>query len=369
MIERIFVDNVYCFVNFEWKPGKLALLLGENGSGKTSLGMLLWRIRSLVANEDVISNCFPRSSRTRWDQRLEQRIELQVRLGEDIYSYALLVVQDSNWPDAARIRQETLHLGDTLLMSFLDGVLRLFDEDGTPGPGFPAQAYRSGLGAIGENKAYQKLTTFKRWLTDELWLFRPDPRAITGRTDESSRLLDPNLRNFASWYATAVTQDLSVAFHLKNALAEVLPGLETLGIDKQRPQLQARFKAEARSSYPVDFEELSDGQRALVALYVLLQVVVKPVVKPGRMILFDEPDNYVALREIQPWLMEVIETALTPDGPQVWFVSHHPEVLNQLAPSHGTRFFRQEGGPVRTEPFHGAPGLTAAETVARGVDP
>jgi hypothetical protein len=63
--------------------------------------------------------------------------------------------------------------------------------------------------------------------------------------------------------------------------------------------------------------------------------------------------------------MEVIDEALTSGGPQVWFVSHHPELLNRLAPSYGSRFFRHEDGPVRVEPFKGAPGLSAAEAVAR----
>ncbi|WNG53485.1 AAA family ATPase [Archangium gephyra] len=362
MLERIFVDNVQCFVNFEWKPGKLALLLGENGSGKTSLGRVLWSVRSLVADEEDVRNCFPSTSRTRWDQRLEQRIELDVRLQGDLYSYELVVEQHPDWPDHAQLKRETLRVAGALLMSFEDGALRLHDDDGrTGGAAFLTHQIRSGLGFVAESRSHKRLTAFKRWLIEDVWLFRPDPRAIIGRTDEPTRKLEPNLRNFATWYTTAITQDLDVAFQVREALTQVLPGIETLGVDKQRPHLQVRFKAGPRASYALDFGELSDGQRALIALYVLRHVVVKP----GRLVIFDEPDNYVALREIQPWLMEVIDAALTSGGPQVWFVSHHPELLNRLAPSYGTRFFRHEEGPVRIEPFKGSPGLSAAEAVAR----
>ena len=31
MIERIYLDNIRSFVNFEWRPERLALLLGRNG--------------------------------------------------------------------------------------------------------------------------------------------------------------------------------------------------------------------------------------------------------------------------------------------------------------------------------------------------
>jgi predicted ATPase len=361
MIERIFVDNVQCFVNFEWKPGRLALLLGENGSGKTSLNRVLWWVRSLVADEEDVRSCFPSATRTRWDQRLEQRIELDVRIQGVLYSYELLVEQDPDLADQAHIKRETLRVAGALLMSFEAGDLQLHADDGSAGPVFPLHKNRSGLSTIAESRNHKRLTAFKRWLIDDVWLFRPDPRAILGRTDEPARKLEPNLRNFAAWYTTAITQDLDVAFQVREALTQVLPGLETLGVDKQRPHLQVRFKAGPKASYALDFGELSDGQRALIALYVLRHAVVKP----GRLVVFDEPDNYVALREIQPWLMEVIEAALTSGGPQVWFVSHHPELLNRLAPSYGTRFFRHEEGPARIEPFKGSPGLSAAEAVAR----
>ena len=37
MLKRIYIDNFRCFVNFEYKPERKQLLLGANGSGKSSL--------------------------------------------------------------------------------------------------------------------------------------------------------------------------------------------------------------------------------------------------------------------------------------------------------------------------------------------
>lgn len=361
MIERIFIDNIRSFVNFEWKPGKLALLLGENGSGKSSLAKVLWCIRSLVSNEDDVGQWFTSATRTRWDQRLEQRVELDIRIQGNVYSYELIIEHDPDEPDQAQVKRETLRIASMILMVFDAGSLQLHDDDGRPGPLFPTHRNRSGLGTVAESKNNKKLTAFKRWFTEDVWYFKPNPPGIGSRTDEPGRVLKSNLGNFAAWYPTTIAQDLDAAFRVKAALAQALPGFETLGVDKQRPRLQARFKAGTKDSYSIDFGELSDGQRALISLYVIRHVVMRP----GRMVVFDEPDNYVALREIQPWLMEVIDEVLTSGGPQVWFVSHHPELLNRLAPSYGTRFFRHEEGPVRLEPFTGSPGLTAAEAVAR----
>ncbi|HNI60620.1 MAG TPA: AAA family ATPase, partial [Pseudomonadota bacterium] len=112
------------------------------------------------------------------------------------------------------------------------------------------------------------------------------------------------------------------------------------------------------------FDELSDGQRALIALHLLRHVAATP----GSVLALDEPDNYVALAEIQPWLLDVERAALKSGGPQVWLISHHPEVINLLAPEYGVRFFRDGMGPTRTAPFQSAQQLSASETVARGWD-
>jgi hypothetical protein len=366
MIERLFVDNFRCFVNFEWKPGKLALLLGENGSGKTSVIDVLWGVQALISLGDDVRSWFPATSRTQWDTRWSQRVELSVRLRGDVYTYELLIEHSPDDAAQTRVKKETLRVGDVRLMDFTDGELRLFNEDGSSGPILPAHGHLSGLGPIAPHKTNRKLMAFKQWLGDDLWCFKPDPRAMSSRTDELmvpfERVLHRNLSNFATWYPSFIMHDLDAAFRAKQALKEALPGFETLVVDKTRPHLQARFSGGQSGAYSIDFVNLSDGQRALVALYVLRHAVVQP----GRLIIFDEPDNYVALREIQPWLMEIMDAALAPSGPQVWFVSHHPELLNRLAPSHGTRFFRQDGGPARIEPFKEHPGLTPSEAVARG---
>ncbi|WP_437900372.1 AAA family ATPase [Sorangium sp. So ce124] len=363
MITRIYIDNFRTLVNFEWKPGKLALLLGENGSGKSSVIDALWGIRALVAEQGELRRWFPGVSRARWEKRFDLSIELDVQIEQQAYTYKLTIEHSPHEPNKSRVKHETLQLGDRLLMDFAMGELQLFDDDGARGPRVNGDWARSGLGAIAAGKDNKHLTAFKRWLRDDLWFLRPDPRAMSSRTDEEADELTPDLSNFASWLPRWIAQDFSGAMHATQALQQVLDGFQALQVSRTAPKLEATFLLEDSSPYVVDFSELSEGQRQLCSLYFLRHAVLQP----GRLVIFDEPDNYVALREVQPWLSEVLELSLSASGPQVWFISHHPELLNQLAPSHGTRFFRGRG-PTRVAPFAGAEGLTAAETVARGWD-
>jgi ABC-type molybdenum transport system ATPase subunit/photorepair protein PhrA len=361
VIERIYIDNYKTLVNFEWKPGKLALLLGDNGSGKSSVVDALWAVRALATDRGAaVKHWFPWGSRTRWDKRLDVTLELDVRVEDKVFTYKLTIAHEKDEPNKSRVKHEMLQVAERTLMKFSDGELQLFKDSGQKGPVVTSDWFRSGLGGISPGKENKDLTLFKQCLSD-LWVLRPDPRAMSGRTDEEPDFLNPDLSNFASWLPQWMAQDFNGAMASTIALKEAIDGLSALQVARGAPKLEALFSTEDGAKYAVDFAELSDGQRQLCALYFLRYAVLQP----GRTVIFDEPDNYVALREIQPWLNEVVDLALSPDGPQVWFISHHPEVLNQLAPESGTRFFR-ERGPTRIEPFKGAEGLNAAEAVARG---
>jgi ATPase subunit of ABC transporter with duplicated ATPase domains len=87
----------------------------------------------------------------------------------------------------------------------------------------------------------------------------------------------------------------------------------------------------------------------------------------GHTVFIDEPDNFIALREIQPWLLAAEEAVEDHDG-QLILISHHPEILNQWASKHGLRFFREDNGHIRTEKFRADPkgDLQPSELIVRG---
>jgi predicted ATPase len=113
------------------------------------------------------------------------------------------------------------------------------------------------------------------------------------------------------------------------------------------------------------FHEVSEGQRCLIALYTVLHFVLAR----GGTVFLDEPENFIGLGELQPWLMAAGDAVDEHDG-QIFIVSHHPEFLNQWAPDYGIWFSRPKAGPVQVRPFQAAPDevLTVAELVARGWD-
>jgi len=150
------------------------------------------------------------------------------------------------------------------------------------------------------------------------------------------------------------------------SLREALAGFQTLRFSSDEDgtrRLRADFTGPKKGSVNYALSELSEGQRCLLALYMILHFRIAR----GHTVFIDEPDNFIALREIQPWLLAA-EAAVEDHNGQLILISHHPELLNQWASSHGLRFFREDNGHVRTEKFRADPdgNLQPSELIARG---
>lgn len=164
----------------------------------------------------------------------------------------------------------------------------------------------------------------------------------------------------ADWQSTKAFQD---------DLARCLDSFDSLNTDavsETARQLVVRFTGTEGKLATYRLAELSDGQRCLLALYLVLHFLVRR----GRTVILDEPDNFISLREIQPWLSS-LDDAVDEAGGQAILISHHPEILNQWAPEVGVRFIREGAGPMQAKPFDTSDTdakLPPSEIVARGWD-
>src|SRR5204863_4796524 len=82
MLKRLYADNYRCLVNFELKLDRVNLLLGENGTGKTTVFEVLYRLQQFVAGNAKVLAVFPSSELTRPQTNSNQRFELELQIGE-----------------------------------------------------------------------------------------------------------------------------------------------------------------------------------------------------------------------------------------------------------------------------------------------
>ena len=371
MIKRIYIDNFKCLVNFEINPKNFQLWLGNNGNGKSSVLEALDGIRRVVSGEPV-HLAFPNESLTQWESRKEQTIAVEILLEGDLYEYKLIVEQLGNHrhdSTSCRIKEETLKWNNTPFYHFDGQEAHLFQvnrktQETEEGTHFPADWSRSMLASIGERDDNEPLVVFRQAVSK--WLIvHPNPPIMREVAQGESDRLFLHSNNFAHWYWFLSLENQNAVFQLRKDLMEVLPGFDGLRLKEagDAKRLVADFKIGSKLC-AFGFKELSDGQRQLIVLYAILAAL-----KAGEFsaLFIDEPDNFVSLREIQPW-QKLLEEVCDEENRQAVIISHHPEIINTMAHGSELWFSRPQGLHVRAAAFPEMDGLTPAEIIARGWD-
>lgn len=374
MLKRLYINNYKCFVNFELSLAQTTLLVGLNGTGKSTIFDLLEQLRGFIAGTSV-EESFPPRSLTHWQSSDLQRFELTVSGGPDgipeDYDY-LLELEHDRVRQRCRVRREIVRTSTAVLFQFDEGEVGLFRDDGSVGPKFPFDWSRSGLTTIVERHDNTRLSWFKRWLRD-VHAVRLDPASMLSRGEREVSHPKMDLSDFACWYRHLMQERPREIGELFESLSQVLDGFSVLELvqdGEAARTLKARFETlvqkeapRARVSFQLSFHELSDGQRALIALYTLLHMTKSQT----HTLCLDEPDNFVALAEIQPLIFEFCDTT-GENGPQVIFASHHPEIIDHPDIEKRLLLHRDNGGPTRITPFQYSEQLSlkSSEVIARG---
>jgi predicted ATPase len=363
MLKRIHIDNFRCFVNFDYKPESKQLLLGANGSGKSSLLEAIRSLKEFVKGREIP---FTQSSRTRWQKRPVQVFEIEAVLdhGRLPYSYRIEIRYPSK-TSAPIVGLERLALDGAPLFELNEGEMRSYDQGAVQSSFLRGEATESSLHLVAYPNS--RVRKFLDWM-DSLQCIKIDAyeTKMDETSDSASKYPDYELEDLPDWYNYLATSDPDGIVRLRDSLREAMPGFLNLRFSDEDDgvrKLRLDFSSPEQEKAPFSLHELSDGQRCLISLYMILHFLIAK----GHTVFLDEPDNFISLREIQPWLLAA-EQAVEDSKGQLILISHHPEILDQWAQENGLRFFREENGHVRTEKFKTDPDglLQPSELIARG---
>ncbi len=351
MLKRLHLDNFRCLTNFEIKPAPVSVLVGPNGVGKSALFDALLALQELATAGTTVDQSFHPLSRTRWDTRNVQRLELDAQEpGGPFFQYLLNI---SHEPARRRvfIERERLTADGNLLYEQAGGEVRLFGDEVSPTPriSFPFDSRRSFLPVLEPRADNQLITAFKRWLAG-MTLFALRPAEFEWSSMSETEGVHFTGRNFVSWYRSVVQESPDVAERVRTSVQPAIPGLTNLrltrmGLDSRMLSLECEV---AGSRFTLYINELSDGQRCLLFLYTVLHALTRE----ATLLIFDEPDNFVAEQEIQPWLSQVRDAMSQANRGTLMVISHHPEVIDYLAADQALSLSRPGGGPTRVSEVH-----------------
>lgn len=366
MLKRIYIDNFRCLVNFELEVDAINLFLGSNGAGKSTVFEVLQKIQAFVSGDSKVEGIFKSTDCTRWQTSPIQRFELEIVGNGGSYKYELGIGHDR---DRCRVEYERLWFDNQPLLKFELGEVQLYRDNHSPGPQYSFDWSQSMIPSLMPRNDNTKLTWFRKRIKRFI-IVRIIPSLMVDESSHEEMRLAINMENFISWYRY-LSEDQGKVAEIGNILKEVLDGFTNFRFERVSEQnlvLKLRFSGGTPTNKPIEYRlgELSDGQKTLVALYTLLHGTKSE----DYTLCIDEPENFLALPEIQPWLIQLYD--LCSEGQlQALLISHHPELINYLLASPiGCWFERQSNAPVRVKRISSEvadnSGLPVSELIARG---
>lgn len=366
MITRLYANNFRCLVAFKAEFDSFGVLCGPNGSGKSSVFDALRLIRNLGTGDGVLGGTGEHDVSslefTNWLESTVQEFELGVSAEGHDFEYLIHIEQTTEFERPRIVKEHATCDGNKLFERDLEGVSFTRPEGSTAG--FPLDWRQAALASIQPKGPLSELAKLQEAIA-RLLILRPNPRGMERESKAESKLPDLYLVGLTSWYRS-LSQDLEWSIGLRDLLHEVWPDFKSLklvDVGLNAKALQLRFSEKnGGGAGALFFDQLSDGEKALLGLYMVRAALNTGAVQT---VLFDEPDNYVGLPELQPWVLTLRE--ILDDVHQAILITHHPEILSSAGQDHGRYLWRDNHtSPTRIGPLKTPDGISPGEAIARG---
>lgn len=321
MLKRLYIHNFKSLQNFELDVNDLhsALFLGKNGTGKTTIFEAIEIFQKIGRGVTPLQDLFDVSSFYFSNTHIPIELELDVVIDKKNYQYKLIIEfpEGFNYP---RVKNETLVINNDNVLK-RDGGKTLFK-----GSDFLLDWHHIGLPLISVNSKHP-LEKFREWLRNII-ILSPFPRNFSDLSKKESAVISREADNIIDWVRWLLSSNPSLYSVMYDFLKIRMPDLdffrfETLGRDDRG--LVLTF-SDGENSKEVNFGQLSDGEKIF---FLIATVIAGQKNNPTMLCLWDEPENFISLIEVNHFIMEfrkVFETSLTPS--QLLISSHNSRVIN-----------------------------------------
>ncbi len=325
MLQSLYAHNFRCLENFELNVKGLSssLLIGKNGAGKSTVSCVFEIFQSISRGANRVSELVKESDFSRGRSDIPIRFRMEVLLNEKLYQYELALELPRHFKEL-RVADEQLSVAGKPVYSRKQAEVTIHVPQREVK--FSVDWHLIALPIIQEQSESDPLRIFKTWLFHMI-ILEPIPSLMTGHSIGETLAPKRDGSNFGEWisgllnrYPAAYVQ---IDKHLRNVMPDILDFLNEL-VGKDSKSIVVRFK-EGDAKLRVDFNALSAGEKC----FFLWAVVLAANTCYGPLFCFwDEPDNYLALAEIQHFIVDLKKSFQK--GGQILMTSHNHEAIQSV---------------------------------------
>ncbi|WP_413173320.1 AAA family ATPase [Anabaena azotica] len=328
MLQRLYVHNFRCLENFELsiKDIPSALLIGKNGSGKSTIATALEVLQSIGRGINRVGQLVHSKDFTRGRSDVPIRFEIEVLLKDKLYKYVLALELPEKFKEL-RVSEEQLLVSGEPIYSRKEAQVTLYTSLQNREAQFLVDWYLVALPVIQEQSETDPLRIFKTWLA-RMIILAPIPSLMTG--DSNGETLEPkrDASNFGEWFSGLLGRYPASYTQFDKYLREIMPDITDVQnelIGKDFKSMIVRFE-ENYANLSVNFQDLSDGEKC----FFLCAVVLAANKFYGPLFCFwDEPDNYLSISEVGHFITS-LRRSFKNKG-QILVTSHNPEAIRKFS--------------------------------------
>lgn len=328
MIRRLYVNNYRCLENFEllMKDQHSVLLIGKNGAGKTTVGRALAILQKIARGTNRVDSLVKPRDLTRGQTGVPLRFEIEVDLGSRSFAYTIALDYPEGFKEL-RVLEEKLSVDGRPIYTRAEAQVNLARTGQDQEARFRIDWHLVALPIVQEKSPSDPLFIFKQWLS-RLIILRPMPSLITGDSQEETLQPEPDVTNFGAWFSGLLADAPAAYGVIDNYLKQVMPDLKDIKnrlVAKDARSLSVQFSND-QGALSIPFEDLSDGEKC----FMISALVLAAADAYGPLLCFwDEPDNYLALDEVQQFVMD-LRRAFQSSG-QFIATSHNQEAIRSFS--------------------------------------
>jgi predicted ATPase len=339
---------------------ELDVFCGMNGTGKSSVFDAIRLVRDLALGNCFLGRAGDESKHTvsqlelcKWLDSDVQEFELEFEEDSHTFLYQLHIQQVAEYEQPRILKEAAFFDGELLFTRDLEHIQ--LGKHKT----FSLDRRQSALSVFQPENSEKQIKSLQQALSN-LIILRPNARIFETESRFESRYANLDMGNIISWYRFHA-QDPEWTDILRKSLqmvwSEDFRSLRLSEAGNSIKQLEFIFSDENFT-----FGQLSDGEKMLAALYMIHAVL--STARSSLTVLIDEPDNFISIQELQPWMLEMM--GIVDKTRQLFIISHNAEIL-EITASNIHIFHRDNHrAPARIKPLKVLEGLTISEALARG---